>query len=46
VLTGLLAVYGVFSLARHHPQLTQADPPMDEVAARAVKGRGRASGMR
>jgi drug/metabolite transporter (DMT)-like permease len=46
VLTGILAVYGVFSLARHHPQLKQADPPIDEVAARAVKGRGRASRMR
>jgi hypothetical protein len=27
VLTGILAVYGVFSLARNHPQLTEASVP-------------------
>jgi drug/metabolite transporter (DMT)-like permease len=46
VLTGLLAVYGVFSLARNHPQLKEGADPFDVAAARAVKPRGRASRMR
>jgi hypothetical protein len=47
VLTGLLAVFGVFSLARNHPQLKEGGPdPFERVAARAVKGRGRARPMR
>ena len=47
VFTGLLAVYGVFSLARNHPQLKEgAALPFEEAAERAVKGRGRATRMR
>jgi drug/metabolite transporter (DMT)-like permease len=46
VLTGLLAVYGVFSLARNHPQLKEGADPFERVAERAVKGRGGASRMR
>ncbi len=47
VVTGLLAVYGVFSLARNHPQLKEgASLPFEEAAERAVKGRGRATRMR
>jgi drug/metabolite transporter (DMT)-like permease len=47
VLSGLLAVYGVFSLARNHPQLTESGPPpFEDAAERAVKGRGRATRMR
>jgi drug/metabolite transporter (DMT)-like permease len=46
VLTGLLAVWGVFSLARNHPQLKEGADPFDVAAARSVKPRGRASRMR
>lgn len=47
VVTGLLAVYGVFSLARNHPQLKEGTTlPFEEAAERAVKGRGRATRMR
>jgi drug/metabolite transporter (DMT)-like permease len=46
VLTGLLAVYGVFSLARNHPQLADEHDPFEKAAERAVRGRGRATRMR
>jgi drug/metabolite transporter (DMT)-like permease len=46
VLTGILAVYGVFSLARNHPQLNEGATSPEETTERAVKGRGRATGMR
>jgi drug/metabolite transporter (DMT)-like permease len=46
VLTGVLAVYGVFSLARNHPQLNEGSAPEDAAGERAVKGRGRDTPMR
>jgi drug/metabolite transporter (DMT)-like permease len=46
VVTGIFAVYGVFSLARNHPQLTEGQDPYEKAAERAVKGRGRTTGMR
>jgi hypothetical protein len=47
VVTGALAVYGVFSLARNHPQLKEgATLPLEEAAERAVKRGSRAGRMR
>ena len=46
IITGALAVYGVFSLARHHPQLKDAPLPLEEAVERAAKRRNRATRMR
>jgi drug/metabolite transporter (DMT)-like permease len=46
LLTGALAVWGVFSLARNHPQLNEGPLPFEEAAERAVKRRSRADRMR
>jgi hypothetical protein len=46
LITGALAVYGVFSLARHHPQLNDAPLPLEEAVERAARRRSRATRMR